>query len=70
MTPRPGKDYRALRRLADVENATLADVGETCEHVPSASLDALRASGKIELAVERRIAERPPSSKKAIREKR
>jgi hypothetical protein len=49
-----GKDYRALRRLSDIENKTLAAVGATCERVPEASLAALLASGKIEPTVPRR----------------
>lgn len=51
-----GTDYRALRRLSDVDNATLADVGETCERVSPESLPALLAAGTIEWAVERRTA--------------
>lgn len=57
-----GKDYRALRRIADVANVTLADVGEPCDQVPAASLAALLASGKIELAVERRAGSVTPAA--------
>lgn len=42
-----GKDYRALRRLSNAKDETLAEVGETCERVPATSLPALLASGKI-----------------------
>ncbi len=42
-----GADYRALRRLSNKDNDTLADVGQTCELVPTTSLPALLASGKI-----------------------
>lgn len=49
-----GSDYRALRRISDVENHTLTDVGETCEAIPATALPALLASGKIERAEERR----------------
>jgi len=49
-----GKDYRALRRLSDHDDVTLAEVGETCERVPAESLAPLLASGHIEWAVERR----------------
>jgi len=49
-----GKDYRARRRLSDVDDHTLAEVGETCERVPAESLAPLLESGHIELAVERR----------------
>jgi hypothetical protein len=48
-----GRDYRALRRLVDGDNRTLAEVGDTCENVPAAVLPALLASGKIER--ERRV---------------
>lgn len=70
MTPTlQGEDYRALRRLSDRDNVTLADVGETCARVPASSLPALLASGKIELVVERRAdlttAVEPPRSRKA-----
>lgn len=57
-----GRDYRALRRIADVENVTLADVGETCARVPAASLAALLASEKIALAVERRAKASTPAA--------
>lgn len=50
-----GKDFRALRRLSDLANNTIAEVGETCERVPAAhggtvseALAKLLASGKIE----------------------
>jgi len=46
-----GLDYRALRRLSNAADETLADVGETCERVPASSLARLLASGdRIELA--------------------
>lgn len=57
-----GKDYRALRRLSDADDHTLAEVGETCERVPPASLEPLLASGHIELAVERRATSTTPAS--------
>lgn len=43
-----GKDFRALRRLSTKDDTTLANVGQTCEKVPTSSLAALLASGKIE----------------------
>jgi hypothetical protein len=46
-----GSDYCAVRRLSDPDDKTLADVGETCERVPVASLTPLLASGHIELVV-------------------
>lgn len=42
-----GDDFRAVRRLSDAHDVTLADVGETCERVPVASLAPLLASGHI-----------------------
>ncbi len=42
-----GKDYVARVRLSTKADETLADVGETCERVPAASLPALLASRKI-----------------------
>lgn len=42
-----GIEYIALRRLSTKENVTLALPGETCQHVPDASLPSLLASGKI-----------------------
>lgn len=42
-----GKKFRAVRRLSDKDNRTLANVGESCERVPARSLPALLASGKI-----------------------
>lgn len=49
-----GKDFVALRRLSTRDNATIADVGQTCEKVPAApggtvteALERLLASGKI-----------------------
>jgi hypothetical protein len=51
-----GADYRALRRLSNAADETLAEVGETCDHVPPESLAPLLESGHIELAVERRAA--------------
>lgn len=43
-----GADYRAVRRLSDRDNVTLAEVGEPCDRVPAESLEALLASGHIE----------------------
>lgn len=43
-----GRDFKALRRLSNKADMTLANVGETCERVPVSSLAALLASGKIE----------------------
>jgi hypothetical protein len=62
-----GQDYRARRRIADVDNVTLVEVGDTCEKVPATALAALLASGKIERALERRTTERPPAAKKRER---
>jgi len=45
-----GADYRAVHRLSDRENTTLAEVGEPCDRVPAESLAPLLASGHIELA--------------------
>jgi hypothetical protein len=42
-----GTHYRALVRLSTRANVTLAEPGETCEHVPAESLPMLLASGKI-----------------------
>lgn len=42
-----GKDYRARVRLSNKADETLADVGESCERVPVASLAGLLASRKI-----------------------
>ena len=54
MAEMKGQDYRALRRLSNKADETLANVGDTCERVPPQSLPALLASGKIEPAVNRR----------------
>lgn len=43
-----GKDFRARVRLSTKADVTLADVGETCDRVPPASLPGLLASRKIE----------------------
>ncbi len=43
-----GNDYRAVHRLSTKDDETLAEVGETCERVPVASLAPLLASGHIE----------------------
>lgn len=43
-----GRDYRALRRLSNAADDTLALPGETCEQVPESSLPGLLASKKIE----------------------
>ena len=58
-----GRDYIALRRLSHKDDATIADIGQTCERVPAApggtvseALARLLASGK--------IAPAPPSLKK------
>jgi hypothetical protein len=40
-----GANFRALRRLSNAKNETLADVGQTCERVPASSLRNLLASG-------------------------
>lgn len=63
MTDLQGKHYRALRRLSDQGNHTLAEVGETCERVPVTSLPALLASGKIEYATQRRADRTRPDRK-------
>lgn len=49
-----GRDYRALRRLSNAANETLAEVGETCDRVPPESLPWLLQSGKIEPVIKRR----------------
>ena len=46
-----GADYRAVRRLSNGADETLADVGETCEQVPVDSLPWLLAEGSIALVV-------------------
>jgi hypothetical protein len=43
-----GSDYRARVRLSTKDNATLAEVGESCTRVPASSLPLLLASRKIE----------------------
>jgi hypothetical protein len=58
-----GKDYVALRRLSRPDDTTLAEVGQTCERVPVASLEPLLASGKIAPAPEK-----PKATKKKERE--
>ncbi|KKL14586.1 hypothetical protein LCGC14_2514200 [marine sediment metagenome] len=45
-----GADYTAVVRLSNKGNRTLALPGESCESVPSVSLDWLLRSGKIKLA--------------------
>jgi hypothetical protein len=60
--PLNGHDYRALRRLSNAANETIAEVGETCERVPADSLPALLESGDIERAVERRAPEANPAA--------
>jgi hypothetical protein len=70
MSPEPldGRDFRALRRVSNAENETLAAVGETCERVPAESLPALLESGDIERAVERRaLPDVPPRPAKKER---
>lgn len=47
MTELQGTDYRAVRRLSDAQDVTLAEVGETCARVPVESLAPLLASGHI-----------------------
>jgi hypothetical protein len=59
LTERIGSDYRAVRRLSDRANVTLAEAGETCDKVPVESLAPLLASGHIEPV---RQAERVESS--------
>jgi hypothetical protein len=60
--PLNGTDFRALRRLSTKDDVTLAEIGETCERVPVASLAPLLASGKIE-----RIVTEPVPRRKAPR---
>ncbi len=43
-----GKDYRAVVRLSDPDDTTLADPGETCARVPVDSLGWLLGQGLIE----------------------
>lgn len=59
--PLNGADYVALRRLSDRDDRTLAQVGETCDRVPPASLPALLASGKIAPVVSKPDAPDPVS---------
>lgn len=55
MTELNGKDFVAVVRLSDIEDRTVADVGQTCERVPagkhggtvSDALGKLLASGLI-----------------------
>lgn len=42
-----GHQYRAVRRLSTKGDLTLAEPGETCERVPTASLPWLLRDGKI-----------------------
>lgn len=42
-----GKNYRAVRRLSNAADETLAEIGATCEHVPPASLAWLLRDGLI-----------------------
>lgn len=42
-----GHDYIAMVRLSDRGNVTLAEIGETCERVPAASLPWLITDGLI-----------------------
>lgn len=44
-----GKDFRARVRLSTKADLTLAEPGETCERVATASLAGLLAGGHIEL---------------------
>jgi hypothetical protein len=44
-----GRSYRAIRRISDIDDHTLADVGETCERVPADVLADFAASGDIRL---------------------
>ena len=46
--PLDGARFRAVHRLSTAADETLADVGETCERVPPASLAPLLAAGHIE----------------------
>ena len=65
-----GRDFRALRRLANGENETLAEMGDTCERIPPEHLPALLQSGDIERAVERRAAAEPTADQLLNRRKR
>jgi hypothetical protein len=46
--PLDGRDYVAKYRISDNDNATLADVGDTCENVPQAALRVYVQQGYIE----------------------
>ena len=48
-------DYVAIHRLSDANNETLAEPGQTCEHVPATSLNWLLEQGHIERAKKSRI---------------
>lgn len=48
MADQDGRQFRALARLSDKDDGTLAEVGETCERVPASSLPWLWANGVIE----------------------
>jgi len=43
-----GSKYRAVHRLSNAADETLADVGDTCEKVPPQSLRPLVEAGHIE----------------------
>lgn len=42
-----GAAYRAVQRVSDAADRTLADVGDTCARVPATSLPWLLAAGAI-----------------------
>ena len=42
-----GADYIATRRLSDIDDNTLADIGDTCERVPAVSMASLVKQGWI-----------------------
>jgi hypothetical protein len=42
-----GKDYVAVRRISNLADHTLADVGDTCERIPSAFLQGHLDAGDI-----------------------
>lgn len=39
--------YVAVRRIADAEDRTLADIGDVCTRVPAAAIDGLVAGGDV-----------------------
>ncbi len=54
-----GADFRALQRLSNGHDETLAEIGETCARVPATSLPWLLRDGLIEPAGDRAIRETP-----------